>query len=95
MDEFTAFQDSHGTCRAYLAKTAELAYNGMNDKVEWGLALGSQVLASLIDIIGMSFIPLYKVIGLFIFFVSLLPIIWGGFWLIITVFLRVAIITKC
>jgi hypothetical protein len=30
LDEFAAFQDSQGTRRAYLAETAELAYNGRN-----------------------------------------------------------------
>ncbi len=28
LDEFAAFQDSQGTRKAYLAKTAELAYMG-------------------------------------------------------------------
>jgi hypothetical protein len=30
LHEFSAFQDSQGTRRAYLAETAELAYNGRN-----------------------------------------------------------------
>jgi hypothetical protein len=48
----------------------------------------------MIDIIGMSFIPLYTVIGPFIFFVSLLLMVWGGLRLIVTIFLKVAIILK-
>ncbi len=39
LEEFAAFQDSQGTCKAYLAETAELAYMGRNEKGEWGLAL--------------------------------------------------------
>jgi hypothetical protein len=33
----------------------------------------------MIEIIGMSFIPLYRVMGPFIFFMSLLMMMWGGF----------------
>ncbi len=78
LDEFATIQDSQGKRRAYLAETAKLAYNERNEKGEWGLALGAQAQSLMIDIIGMNFIPLYKVIGPFIFFVSLSPMVWGG-----------------
>jgi hypothetical protein len=55
LDEFVAFQDSQSIRRVYLAEIAELAYSGRNKHRERGLALGSQVQASIIDIIGMSF----------------------------------------
>jgi hypothetical protein len=45
----------------------------------------------MIDIIGMSFMPLYKVIGPFLFFVSMLMMVWGGSRLTVKIFLRVAI----
>ncbi len=48
----------------------------------------------MIDIIGMSFMPMYKAITPFLFFMSLLLMVWGIFWLIITVCLRVFIITR-
>jgi hypothetical protein len=48
-----------------------IAYDRRNHKGEWRLAPGSQTQASMIDIMGLSFIPVYKVIGLFTFFVSL------------------------
>ncbi len=79
MDDFAAFQGSHGTRRAYLAETPELAYNKRNEKGKWGLALGTQAQASMIDIIGISFTPLDKVISPFKFFISLLLMVWGGF----------------
>jgi hypothetical protein len=60
LDEFATFQDSQGTRRAYLAKTAELAYIRRDEKGRWGLALGAQAQSSMIDIIGISFIPLYS-----------------------------------
>ncbi len=73
-----------------------LAYNGRNKRGEWGLSLGAQDQSLIIDIIGMSFIPLYKFIGSFIFFVSLLLMAWGegGLRLIVTIFLRIAIILR-
>jgi hypothetical protein len=48
----------------------------------------------MIDLIGMSFIPLCTVIGPFVFFVMLLFIIWGGLRLVMTIFLRVAIMLR-
>jgi hypothetical protein len=42
----------------------------------------------------MNFFPLYKVVGPMIFFLSLLLMVWGGLRLVITVFLRVAIIVR-
>jgi hypothetical protein len=41
LEEFARFPNSQGTLKAYLAKTAEIAYLGRNEKGEWGLALGS------------------------------------------------------
>jgi hypothetical protein len=72
-----------------------MAYNGRNKQGEWGLALGVQAQSTMIDIIGMSCIPMYMVVEPFLFFTSLLLMVWGGFHFIITVCLRVAIITRC
>jgi hypothetical protein len=78
----------------YLVETAEIAYMGRNEKGEWGLALGSTAQTSLVDLVGMNFFPFYKVVGPMIFFLSLLLMVWGGLRLVITVFLRVAIIVR-
>jgi hypothetical protein len=78
LDEFARFQDSQGTRKAYLAETAELAYTGRTENGEWGLALSSAAQGSLIDIVGASFFPLYKVVGPMIFFLSLMLLVWGG-----------------
>jgi hypothetical protein len=80
--EFAAFQDSQGTQKAYLAETAELAYMGRNKKGEWGLALGAQAQLSLVDLVGMSFFPLYSMVGPVVFFLSLLLMVWGSLRLI-------------
>jgi hypothetical protein len=94
LEEFARFQDSQGTRKAYLSEMAEIAYIGRNEKGEWGLALGSPVQISLIDLVGINFFPLYRVIGPMIFFLSLLFLVWGGLRLIVTVFLRGAIIIQ-
>jgi hypothetical protein len=94
LEEFARFQDSQGTRKVYLTETAEIAYIGRNEKGEWGLALGSAAQVSLIDLMGINFFPLYRVVGPMIFFLSLLPLVWGGLRLVITVFLRVAIIIR-
>jgi hypothetical protein len=60
-------------------------FNSGNKRGEWGLALRAQAQSLMNDIIGMSFIPLYKVIGPFICFVSLLLMVWEGLRLIVTI----------
>ncbi len=94
LEEFAAFQDSQGMHKAYLAETAELAYMGRNEKGEWGLALGAQAQLSLVNLVGMSFFPLYSVVGPLIFFLSLLLMVWGGIQLVVTIFPRVIIIVR-
>jgi hypothetical protein len=78
LEEFARFQDSQGTRKAYLAETAKMAYTGRNEKGEWGLALSSVAQGSLIDLVGTSFFPLYRVVGPMIFFLSFLLLVWGG-----------------
>ncbi len=95
LEEFARFQDSQGTRKAYLAETAEMAYTGRNEKGEWGLALSSAAQGSLIDIVGASFFPLYRVVGPMIFFLSLMLLVWGGLRLMVIVLLRVIIIVRC
>jgi hypothetical protein len=94
LEEFATFQDSQGTRKAYLAETAELAYMGRNKKGEWGLALDTAAQIPLMDLVGMSFFPLYKVVEPMIFFLSILLMVWGGLRLVVTIFPRVAIIVR-
>jgi hypothetical protein len=49
---------------------------------------------SLIDLVGINFFPLYRVVGPMVFFLSLMLLVWGGLRLVITIFLRVAIIIR-
>ncbi len=80
--------------KAYLVETAELANMGGKEKGEWGLALGAQAQLSLVDLVGISFFHLYSLVGPLIFFLSLLLMVQGGLRLIVTVFLKVAIIVR-
>ncbi len=95
LEEFARFQDSQGTQKAYLAETAEMAYSGRNERGEWGLALSSAAQGSLIDIVGASFFPLYRVMGPMIFFLSLMLLVWGGLRLIVTILARIVVILRC
>ncbi len=95
LEEFARFQDSQETRKAYLSETAEMAYTGRNEKGEWGLALSSAAQGSLIDIVGASFFPLYRVVGPVIFFLSLMLLVWGGLRLMVTVLVRVVVIVRC
>jgi hypothetical protein len=63
-------------------------------KGEWGPALGAQAQLSLVNLLGMRFFPLYSVVSPLIFFLSLLLMVWGRLQLIVTIFLRVAIIVR-
>ncbi len=94
LDEFARFQDSQGTRKAYLAETAEMAYSGRNERGEWGLALSTAAQGSLIDIVGASFFPLYRVVGPMIFFLSLMLLVWGGLSLAVTILVRIIVIVR-
>jgi hypothetical protein len=72
-----------------------MAYTGRKEKGEWGLALSSAAQWSLIDIVGASFFPMYRVIGPMIFFLSLMLLVWGGLRLMVTVLVRVVVIVRC
>ncbi len=72
-----------------------MAYTSRNKKGKWGLALSSAAQRSLIDIVGASFFPLYRVVGPMIFFLSLMLLVCGGLRLMVTVLLRVIIMVRC
>jgi hypothetical protein len=48
---------------AYMADTSELAFQRRSADGQWGLALGNHAQEAIIDMIGLSFIPLYRIIG--------------------------------
>jgi hypothetical protein len=56
-----------------------MAYNGRNAHGKSGLALAEHDQTKMIDIIGMSFTPMYKVVRPFLFFMFLQLMFWIGF----------------
>jgi hypothetical protein len=72
LEEFVTFQDSQGKRKAYLMEKNWTAYSGKNENGKEGLALGGQA-QSIVDLIGMIFIPMYRAVELFLFS-------WASYW---------------
>ncbi len=62
LEEFVRFQESQGTRRAFLAESAERAYNSRFGG-QWGSGLSDLATESLIDAVGYHLVPMYRVIG--------------------------------
>jgi hypothetical protein len=62
LEEFARFQESQGTRRAFLAESAERAYNSRAGG-QWGSGLSDLATESLIDAVGYHLVPMYRVIG--------------------------------
>jgi hypothetical protein len=63
LEEFTRFQESQGTQRAFLDESAERAYNSRAGG-QWGSGLSDLATQNLIDAVGYHLVPMYRVIGL-------------------------------
>jgi hypothetical protein len=63
LEAFHEFQMSTAVRAAYVADTSELAFQRRSADGQWGLALGQHAQETIIDMIGLSFIPLYRIIG--------------------------------
>jgi hypothetical protein len=62
LEEFERFQESQGTRRAFLAESAERAYNSRVGG-QWGSGLSDLATAHLIDAVGYHLVPMYRMIG--------------------------------
>ncbi len=62
LEEFARFQKSQGTRRAFLAESAERAYNTRVGG-QWGSGLSDLATAHLIDAVGYHLVPMYRMIG--------------------------------
>jgi hypothetical protein len=60
---FHEFQMSTAVRAAYVTDSSELAFKRCSADGQWGLALGQHAQEAIIDMIGLSFIPLYRIIG--------------------------------
>jgi hypothetical protein len=88
VEEFLKFQDSQGTRRAYLTETAELAYGGRGEDGSWGLGLGEQAKEALIDTVGWSLIPLYRLTGPIAIFIMFGLLVWSIVKIVLSVIIR-------
>jgi hypothetical protein len=62
LEEFAPFQESQGTRRAFLAESAERAYNTRVGD-QWGSGLSDLATAHLVDGVGHHLVPMYRFIG--------------------------------
>ncbi len=62
IEEFIRFQESQGTRRAFLAESAERAYNSRFGG-EWGSGLTDLATDHLVDVVGFHLVPLYRLLG--------------------------------
>ena len=86
--KFLKFQDSQGTCKAYLAETAGLAYSNGSGDGTWGLGMGEQSMETIINAVGMSFIPLYRIIGPLSMMIILILFIWSLLRMLVTIAMK-------
>ena len=90
MKEFYNFQNAAGARNAFLADQTERAYMGMSDG-KWGLSLGDRVKEMMIDHVGWSFIPLYRIFGpLSMLFIMLIFVV-GLLRFVITLLARISL----
>jgi hypothetical protein len=94
LDAFHEFQMAAAVRAAYVADSSELAFSRRGPGGEWGLGLGNHAQAAIVDLVGLSFVPLYRFVGpasmlviLVLFFVTITR-------LVFTVLFRVIVIGK-
>jgi hypothetical protein len=63
LDAFHEFQMAAAVRAAYVADSSELAFSRRGPGGEWGLRLGTHAQAAIVDLVGLSFVPLYRFIG--------------------------------
>ena len=93
MKEFYAFQNAAGTRNAFLANQTEKAYQTRSGG-DWGLSLGDRAKDLMLDHVGWSFIPLYRLFGPLSMLLILVIFVVGLVRLVATLLIRKVIITK-
>jgi hypothetical protein len=91
---FHEFQMSTAVRAAYVADASELAFNRCSADGQWGLALGQHAQEAIIDMIGLSFIPLYHIIGLASMIVIFILFFVGVTRLVFTVLFRAIVLGR-
>ncbi len=92
--QFAHFQDAAGTREAYLAESAQIAYAGRSTDGNWGLSLNNFATSQLMNMVGLSFIPLYWILGPLTITVLFAMSAVGAFKLIVTICIRAITIAR-
>jgi hypothetical protein len=94
LEAFHEFQMLVAVRVAYVADSSELAFSRRGPGGEWGLGLGQHAQAVIVDLVGLSFVPLYRFLGpvsmiiiLVLFFVTISR-------LVLTVLFRMIVLGK-
>ena len=93
MSEFYAFINAAGTRNAFLADQTERAYQTRSG-ADWGLALGDRAKELMLDHVGWSFIPLYRLFGPLSMLFILVIFVVGLIRLTVTLLIRTIVITR-
>ena len=73
---------------------SERAYDGRTASGEWGLALGDRAQTMMLDVVGLSFIPLYRFFGPISMLLLLVVFIVSMVRIVVTVMVREIIFTR-
>jgi hypothetical protein len=76
LEAFHEFQMAATVRGAYVADSSELAFSRRGPGGKWGLGLGQHAQAAIVDLVGLSFVPLYRFLGpvsmlIILFFVTI------------------------
>ena len=93
MKEFYAFQNAAGARNAFLADQTERAYQTRSGG-DWGLSLGDRAKDMMLDHVGWSFIPMYRLFGPLSMLFILVIFVVGLVRLVTALLIRTVIITK-
>ena len=91
MKEFYAFQNAARARNAFLADQTEGAYQTRSGG-DWGLSLGDRAKEMMLDQVGWSFIPLYRLFGPLSMLFILIIFVVGLVRLVATLLIRTIII---
>ena len=94
MEEFYRFQSSAGTRTAFIADQADRAFEGRTSDGQWGLAMGDKAKEMMLDAVGLSFVPLYRIFGPISMLLLMLFFIIGITRILLTIIVRAVIITR-
>jgi len=94
MEEFVAFQTAQGARAAYVAEQTEIAFQRRGPGGEWGLGLNAHATSEIIDLIGHSFIPLYRIFGPLSVIIILSLFVLGSVRVLVTIIIRIIILTR-